>query len=380
MAVCVLHEAPRTGMPRALLPLNDDELAGLRPATTSDHRPNHRWAWEPAPPASGPPPTTPPARRSPRRPPSRLVGTPSPHGSCRGVHGVPCSSGTPSTASAVRFWWAGRIYPAPTSTTTPHRQSRSICRGGTCAARRPGREPHRPSSRLVGTPSPHGSCRGVHGVPCSSGTPSTASAVRFWWAGRIYPAPTSTTTPHRQSRSICRGGTCAARRPGREPRRPSSRPLGTPFPHGSCCGVHGAPCSRGTPPTAGAVRFWWAGRLYPAPTSTTTPHRQSRSVCRGGTCAARRPGREPRRPSSRPLGAPFPYGSCRGVHAVTAFKRRAASRRSCSTLVGGPDISGPYEYHPPPSTIRSCLQGRHVWRTNRKGAQISVPLREASCW
>jgi len=228
MAVCVLHEAPRTGMPRALLPLNDDELAGLRPATTSDHRPNHRWAWEPAPPASGPPPTTPPARRSPRRPPSRLVGTPSPHGSCRGVHGVPCSSGTPSTASAVRFWWAGRIYPAPTS--------------------------------------------------------------------------------------------------------------------------------------------------------TTTPHRQSRSICRGGTCAARRPGREPRRPSSRPLGAPFPYGSCRGVHAVTAFKRRAASRRSCSTLVGGPDISGPYEYHPPPSTIRSCLQGRHVWRTNRKGAQISVPLREASCW
>jgi hypothetical protein len=170
MAVCVLHEAPRAGMPRALLPLNDDELAGLRPATTSDHRPNHRWAWEPAPPASGP-------------------------------------------------------------------------------------------------PLPHDSCRGVHGVPCSSGTPSTASAVRFWWAGRIYPVPTSTTTPHRQSRSICRGGTCAARRPGREPRRPSSRPLG----------------------------------------------------------------------------APFPYGSCRGVHAVTAFKRRAASRRSCSTLVGGPDISGPYE-------------------------------------
>jgi hypothetical protein len=169
MAVCVLHEAPRTGMPRALLPLNDDELAGLRPATTSDHRPNHRWAWEPAPPASGPPPTTPPARRSPRRPPSRLVGTPSPHGSCRGVHGVPCSSGTPSTASAVRFWWAGRIYPAPTSTTTPHRQSRSICRGGTCAARRPGREPRRPSSRPLGTPFPHGSYRSVHGIPVFQG-------------------------------------------------------------------------------------------------------------------------------------------------------------------------------------------------------------------
>ena len=101
--------------------------------------------------------------------------------------------------------------------------------------------------------------------------------------------------------------------------------------------------------------------MYPAPTSTTTPRRQSRSVCRGGTRAARRPGREPRRPSSQSAGTPFQHGSRRGVHGLPAFTRLAANHRRCSILKGGPDISGPYEYHhPTPGNPNRFVGAAHV--------------------
>ena len=60
------------------------------------------------------------------------------------------------------------------------------------------------------------------------------------------------------------------------------------------------------------------------------------------------------------LGAPFARGSCGGVHGVPVFKWHAASRRHCSILMGGPDVSGPYEHHHPTPTFQIYLQGQHV--------------------
>jgi len=74
------------------------------------------------------------------------------------------------------------------------------------------------------------------------------------------------------------------------------------------------------------------------------------------------------------MGAPFPYGSSRGVHGVPAFKRYAAGRRCRSILMGGPDLSGPYECHHPPPAIQVCLQGRHVCRPSNHDRWGTIPV------
>ena len=114
---------------------------------------------------------------------------------------------------------------------------------------------------------------------------------------------------------------------------------------------------------------------YIRPLRVPPPHpQQSKPIRRGGTCAARRPGREPRPPPSQSLGTPVPHGSCSGVHGVPAFKRRAASRRRRSILMGGPDVSGPYEYHHPTTNNPGlCAGATRVPNKQKRGTVACAP-------